>query len=925
MTARAAAATYRLQLNSAFTLQDAARLVPFLHALGITDAYVSPVLEAQPGSTHGYDVTDFAAVRTAIGGESALELFAHRLRQSDMGLLLDIVPNHMAATPGNPWWTDLLEYGADSPFAGWFDLSWSSSDEQTTVDLPILGADLTELLEKGQILLAADDAGLALRYSEHRFPLSPATYPAALAVDGHSGRGRRYSEELPEQAREALRALEELPAPTLIAEPGDPTRRERARLARDRFLRLCREAPEFREWVEARIRASAEQPREQQRKRLEALLGLQPYRLRSWRTATHEISYRRFFDITHLVGVRVEQPDVFEATHALFRDWIHAGLVTGLRIDHIDGLYDPEAYLRRLRGLGHVYTIVEKILTAEEVLRHSWQAEGTTGYDFLNTLNGWFIEPGGLRRLRETWARVTRSDAAFDDIAYASKQLVLERLFGGEIAALVRELQDFHGTAHAEGVDDAALVSAMRAVTACLDVYRTYVSDRGIDLEDRLRIESALTTARLRSQNTPPAAFDLLRRVLLLEDLDESPASRTEVLRFVMHWQQLTGPVMAKGFEDTALYNYHPLVSANEVGADAGDPVVGTDQLHEFLAERTRSFPATMNATSTHDSKRSEDVRARINVLSEIPERWDALVDVAAQHQRSEVDANDELLLLQTLVATWPLHGEPDAEYAERVHDYMRKAAREAKAQTTWSDPDTTYEESLATRVHTLLESPVCALLRERIEDLASTLAHAGALNALAQVIIKCTAPGVPDFYQGCELPFLALVDPDNRRPVDFERHAELLSQLEPLIDAPDPAGVGKLLANWADGRIKLFVTTVTLRHRRAHPEIFAAGAYLRIPVTGSEGARVIAFGRSAEDCCSLTVASRWLTRMMPRGTTLPPPEAWQDTALALPPELPRAWRNVISGERVQAADDGSLSVALIFRTLPSAILYPAA
>ncbi|MGH7555047.1 MAG: alpha-amylase family glycosyl hydrolase, partial [Longimicrobiales bacterium] len=356
MNARAAAATYRLQVNAAFTLEDAARLVPFLHALGITDAYVSPVLEAQQGSTHGYDVTDPAAVRTAIGGESALEAFARRLRQSAMGLLLDIVPNHMAATPGNPWWTDLLEYGADSPFAGWFDLSWISSQEQTTLDLPILGADLTELLEKGHILLAADDAGLALRYLEHRIPLSPATYPAALGVHRPNGGARRGGEEVPALAREALRALDELPAPALIAEPGDPTRRERARHARDRFLQLCRDTPALREWVETRIRHAAELPRDQQRQRLEELLGLQPYRLRSWRTATREITYRRFFDITHLVGVRVEQPDVFEATHALFRDWIHAGLVTGLRIDHIDGLYDPDAYLHRLRGIGHVYT-----------------------------------------------------------------------------------------------------------------------------------------------------------------------------------------------------------------------------------------------------------------------------------------------------------------------------------------------------------------------------------------------------------------------------------------------------------------------------------------------------------------------------------------------------------------------------------------
>ncbi|MGH9721948.1 MAG: malto-oligosyltrehalose synthase, partial [Bryobacteraceae bacterium] len=376
-------------------------------------------------------------------------------------------------------------------------------------------------------------------------------------------------------------------------------------------------------------------------------------------------------------------------------------------------------------------------------------------------------------------------------------------------------------------------------------------------------------------------------------------------------------------FEDTALYNYHPLVSANEVGANAGDPVVTTDRLHDFLAERARSSPATMNASSTHDSKRSEDVRARINVLSEIPNRWETLLDTAIEQQRMEGDANDELLLLQTLVGTWPLDGHIEPEYTERVRAYMLKAAREAKARTTWRDPDTAYEHALAASVDNLLESPACAQLRARIHDLASTVAQSGALNALAQVIIKCTAPGVPDFYQGCELPFFALVDPDNRRPVDFEHHAELLRQLEPLIAAPDPRRVGELLENWPDGRIKLFVTAVALRHRRAHFEVFADGGYLRIAAVGDHAIRIAAFCRLHEGKYSLTVASRWLAALLPSpAAALPPENVWRNTALSLPADLPRTWRSILTGERISSSEKDHLPVAAILRTFPSAILY---
>ncbi len=929
MTVRVPTATYRLQVNADFTLEDAARLLPYLDQLGITDLYLSPVLEAQLGSTHGYDVTDPGTVRSQIGGERAFRELASRLRDHGLGLVLDIVPNHMAASSRNPWWTDLLEHGVDSPFAGWFDLSWSSAHQPATLDLPILGAELPELLEQGSVCLAADDDGLALRYSEHRIPLAPATYPVALGVDDGKGLSPEVElQGLPETARRALHALGALAVPGALGGPADSLRRERARAARNQFLRACQDSPAFRHWVEQRIgQVSSELPPLERRRRFETLLGLQPYRLRWWRTAAREITYRRFFDITQLVGVRVEEPAVFEATHTRFREWIRAGIVTGLRVDHIDGLHDPEAYLRQLRTIGPVYTVVEKVLAPDETLRASWDVEGTTGYDFLGVLNGWFIEPSGYRRLQDAWARATGSTRSFAEIVYEKKKLVIEGHFGGEVATLVRELLELRDPL-LPPVDATTLATALIELTACTGVYRTYVSERGFDLEDRLRIEAALTDARSRSPRSASSAFDYLRRVLLLE-LSEGSPDRRAALGFIMHWQQLTGPAMAKGFEDTALYNFHALVSANDVGTDPCQAAVTTECLHDFLHARARSSPATMNATSTHDSKRGEDARARLNVLSEAPEMWQALLDLVrpgavapAESGATRPSVADELLLLQTLIGTWPLHHRLDHDYTARIQEYLRKAAREAKAHTSWQDPCHEYEQALAARVCTVLEAPRGAPIRDRIRTIISRIGFPGALNAISQVVVKTTAPGLPDFYQGSELPVFTLVDPDNRRPVDFDVRAGLLAELAPTARAPHVGRVAELLANWQDGRIKLFVTTAAIQHRRAHSDLYKQGDYIPVEVRGVESARIAAFARTHNAQWSLTIASRWFAGIVRPGSRTPLQAAWPATTLALPTAVPRSWRNVLTGERVDTDDRGLLSVASVLGILPAAILY---
>lgn len=921
-------ATYRLQVNATFTLEDATRLIPYLEALGVTDAYLSPVLAAQPGSTHGYDVVDPGAVREEIGGEPAFRALSARLRASGMGLLLDIVPNHMAASPNNPWWTDLLEFGGDSPYAQWFDLSWRSVDGFDKLHLPILGTEWPDPVEQGEMHLTFDVDGLALAYYEYRIPLAPGSYASALGIGARAEPLHDALEDLPQRWQATLDALANARRVGSFSEAPRPERRVRALDARAAFLQLCQGEADFRSWVERRVTEFEQLPAAERERRLSILLELQPYRLCSWRTSTREVTYRRFFDITHLVGVRVEEPHVFDATHARFREWIRDGDLTGLRIDHIDGLFDPEAYLQRLREIGPVYTVVEKILSPDESQREEWEAEGTTGYDFLNVLNGWFIEPRGLQSLREAYRSATASEESFRNVAYRRKKLVLTRIFGGEMAVLQRELRALLPDSDLES--DECLERALLEVIACLDVYRTYVSPRGIAAEDRSRIERAVADARLRARHVPPETFDALRSILLLESTGQPLSRRTAALRFAMHWQQLTGPVMAKGVEDTALYNYLPLVSANDVGGDPGEPVVPTARLHAFLKRRWCLTPATMNATSTHDTKRGEDVRARLNVLTEFPDAWSELLGLcrpptaqANEAAAEQPSATDDVLLLQTLLGTWPIDSTIDSTYAKRVREYMVKAARESKSATTWREQNPSYEQALVSRVGERLHPGKDNMLRPALEKLARQLAYPGALNALAQVVLKATAPGIPDFYQGSELWYFALVDPDNRRPVDFRLREDLLAQLLPIVDSPTATTVQSLRECWADGRIKLFVTAAALRHRRARQELFRTGAYHELEVSGENAERVAAFCRRRDGAWSVTIASRWVAAALPAPGGVPGPSFWQATAVQLPIDAPRRWRNILTGEIIETNESSALEVRAVFATLPSAILSP--
>jgi (1->4)-alpha-D-glucan 1-alpha-D-glucosylmutase len=851
---RVPVSTYRLQINEAFTLPAATAIVPYLARLGITDLYLSPVFEARPGSAHGYDVTDPTRVRGSIGGEDALRELAAEAERHGMGVLLDIVPNHMAASTHNPWWRDVLEQGQRSSFAHFFDIDWESS-APPRLRLPILGDELDAVIERGEIDIDVRNSEAV--YFETRLPLAAGSVGAerqALRGPDHAGAVRR-------------------------------------------------------------------------------ILERQHYELAFWRTAAQRMNYRRFFDITDLAAVRVEQADVFDATHSLIRTLAADGVITGLRIDHIDGLRDPAGYLRmlrrRVRGPGGepVYTIVEKILERDERLPADWACEGTSGYEFLDLATGMLIHGDGYRQLEEFWQRLAGSSMEFGELVRDKKLLVMERLFGSEVQALARSL------ARLARLDEDAAARAVTEVTASMSVYRSYIRSRQLSRDDRARIDAAVEDARRRSA-ADAHAIDALHRVVVLEAAPVTDAT----LDWIMRWQQLTGPVMAKGFEDTALYCHNVLLAANDVGTDPASPAIDTAALHRLLAERRSGSPHSLNATATHDTKRGEDTRARIAVLSELPAEWrrqlrrwtregeEWKAEIADEMPADDVavpDADVDSLLYQTLVGAWPLHGADDS-FTERIKAYMAKAVREAKEQTSWRRPDEDYEQALASFIERLMEEFGREGLAEEVAAFASRIAPHGALNSLAQTLLRITAPGIPDTYQGTELWSYTLVDPDNRAPVDYDERRRLLDELGGLLAAPDAAAVQALLEGWQDGRIKLLFTCLALRCRARRADVFDHGNCVALRARGEHDDNVVAFARMLGGEACILVVPRWTTRLAEE-TTLPVGQAvWGDTQIRLPHACAgMTWRNVLTGEEVRA-DDGRLDLGQLFAVVPFALLEPA-
>jgi len=847
-------ATYRLQISPDFNLRDAANITAYLSDLGISDLYLSPVFEARPGSSHGYDITDPTSIRAEIGGRAAFAALAEQVRQRGMGLLLDIVPNHMAASEHGGWWRDLLRRGRVSRFARFFDIDWGGDQDPDQLRLPILDAPLSEVLRQERLQPVAEAGEWHLRYGGRRLPLT---------VDEEDERD-------------------------LAAFPGTPASR------RVRILRR--------------------------------LLDRQHYRLVHWAEAGQRPGYRRFFDINDLAGVRVEDTEVFAATHALVLELLTRAEVTGLRVDHIDGLRDPAAYLERLRAAANCYLVVEKVLERNEHLP-PWPVDGTTGYDFLNLANGLFVDPAGHALIERSYQRLTGQQRSFAEVVRAKKLLVLERLFAGERSALALQLQALLGPECDLGDAERILTE----ITVALPVYRTYIGSLEPHQRDRGLLEYVLAASRLALPDLPADLVSSLSRTLLLQDESTRPAA----LKFLLGWQQLTGPVMAKGLEDTALYVHTAFIAANEVGADAADPAISVATFHQRMKERFQSFPHSLNATATHDTKRGEDTRARLDVLSEIAADWtrvlrswasrseqpkgQALASAGLDEDAPVPNAREESLLYQTLLGTWPLGGEADPGYIARIKRYMVKALREAKETTSWRNPDPDYEVMLAAFVDQLLDEPWWPDLSAEIRAYAGAISWPGALNALSQVLLKTTCPGVPDFYQGTELWSLSLVDPDNRQPVDYALRRSRLRALEPLLARPSPAGVAGLLEHWRTGDVKLFLIAAALRFRRHHAELFASGEYLPLTVRGRAADHVVAFARVAGRKAVIVLATRLLATLCQPGC-LPDQSAWADTTVELGSALGgRNWRNIFTGEQFPA--NRELPLAALLQSFPLALL----
>ncbi|TFG59936.1 MAG: malto-oligosyltrehalose synthase [Deltaproteobacteria bacterium] len=949
--ARVPLSTYRLQFRRRFRFEDARALVPYLETLGVTDLYASPLLNARKGSSHGYDVTDPTRLNPDLGTEGEFDALVGALQGRRIGLLLDIVPNHMSASSENRWWMDVLENGAGSSFAPFFDIDWHSPKKalERKVLLPVLGGPYGRVLENRELSLRLERGRFFVHYHGVKLPLALKSYGQILAhrlevLEENFGPDHPSFREM----WDLISDIEHLPEPV----PTDPARAgERLRVeeeVRERLLRLHRDRAEIRAHIDETLRiyrGTKGDPASFDH--LDRLLAEQPYWLSFWRLANEEINYRRFFAISDLISIRVEDPKVFDATHDLVLRLAREGKVTGLRVDHIDGLYDPMGYLTHLRNrlapenatggpAPSFYVVVEKILADGEDLPAEWPVSGTTGYDFLNLVNGVFVGAVGTRALGETYARFLGETQVFETLVYEKKKMIMETLFAGEMHSLGQHLgrlaeQDRYG----RDLPRKELQQALVEVTACFPVYRTYIRGFDISARDRRYLGKALKEATRRGAEASAPVFDFLRRVLLLE----GPAfaageQREEWLRFLMRWQQFSGPIMAKGFEDTSLYVYNRLTSQNEVGGHPAGLGVPVSAFHKRAGGVAARWPYTMSATTTHDTKRSEDVRARINVLSELPEEWEKRLlhwsdgNRALKRTvdgRAVPDPSEETLLYQTLLGAWPLDpGEMDS-FPERVRDYMLKAVREAKVHTRWIRPNPEHERAVRDFVTALLVDGEGAPFREDFLPFQTKIAHYGALNGLAQVLLKIASPGIPDFYQGSELWDLRLVDPDNRGPVDFSVRTRLLAELASREEKGLLPLIGEIVPAWQDGRIKLYLTWRALNFRRERRELFLSGEYHPLSASGGNKDHVLAFARKREESWAVMAVPRLVTRLSPPGEFPLGQKAWgTKSSLVLPEGAPQRWRNAFTGEEIRVSPGRgkkTLPLHAVFRYFPVALL----
>ena len=872
--------TYRLQLHADFTFEEAAKIAPYLKELGVSHVYCSPYLQAARGSMHGYDVVDHQCVNDELGGEEGHRQFCAQLAELRLGQVLDIVPNHMATGSRNKYWWDVLENGPSSRFATWFDIDWHSSEVrlQNKVLIPVLGDQYGRVLAAGEIRIERNNESLRVRYMENLYPLAPRSLPLIL------GRANKHASS--PTVNFLADSLSRLPSPDATDVEGIKCRHRDKEVIFGLLHRFSEEHPNASSAIDQAI---AELNADHDA--LDELLNLQHYRLAYWRTADQELGYRRFFDINTLVGLRVERPHVFNATHRRVLEWLDQGMLDGVRVDHPDGLRDPQQYFTRLRQRSpEAWIIGEKILEPGESLRKDWAIEGTTGYDFLNACNALLIHPDGLRDLTQIYGDFTQEPVDFETIAHDKKIAVAQEALGSDVNRLASLfLEICENNRDRRDYTRAEIRRAIREVAACFQVYRTYVipdRDEIVD-EDRTEVLNAVEGAKLKRMDIDAGLFDFIADVLLLRTRGKL---ETE---FVYRFQQFTSPIMAKGVEDTAFYCYNRMIGLNEVGGAPGRGDLTASQFHEYCFAVQSSHPFTMTTLSTHDTKRSEDVRARLAVLSEVPGPWRQFLRRWSRQNtplktRGYPDRNTEYFLYQTMIGAWPIS--PD-----RLSAYMEKATREAKQQTSWTQQNKEFEDALRLFVEGLFGS---AEFLSALEQFVKLVGAAGRANSLAQTLMKCTAPGVPDTYQGSELWDLHLVDPDNRGPVDYETRTVMLARLRSGMP------IAEIVREMESGMPKLWILHRALSLRRERPEWFGPdAAYAPLMIAGRRADHAIAYLRAEQIA---TIVPRWNLKLAGN---------WSGTTVVLPGGR---WMNVLTGEVVGG---GTVPMQSLLRQFPVALL----
>ncbi len=921
--------TYRIQFNPSFTFDHCKQILPYLQQLGISDIYASPIFQARQGSMHGYDVVDPNQINRELGGEESFLDLAQEREDRNIGWLQDIVPNHMAYDGQNSMLMDVLESGQDSDFYHYFDVNWNHVYEniQGRILAPFLGEFYGVCLERGDIQLNYDESGLSIRYYDLHLPLNINTYSTVFTYNLNKLKRRLRRDPNYMRLLAVLYSLRSIPSKEDLLE-----RRDQISFAKELLWELY-QTPDIRQYIDEAIATFNGKPGDSASFDLmDDLLNQQYFHLTFWKVGAEEINYRRFFTINELIAVRMQDKEVFQQHHGLTLKFLEEKHFDGVRIDHIDGILDPVEYLKRLREKSPgAYIVIEKILESHEQLSSEWPIQGTSGYDFLNKLNGLFCQAEHGDVFSQIYNKFIGTRYSYSEIVDSKKRLILDTNLSGDVDNLAyafKQIASRHR--YTNDLTFSSMRKALVEVLVAFPVYRIYVENSSLSEAEQAYIHQALELAR---ENAPILLNELkfIEKVLLLDYADFlSVEERKPWIDFTERLQQLSSALMAKGVEDTAFYVYNRLLALNEVGGDPGTFGTTLTEFHQYNQHRAATWSSALNATATHDTKRGEDTRARLQILSELPEEWQRCLDEWHQlnsqwkrnRKRSELpNRNDEYFIYQTLLGSYPFYDYEYSQFVDRVKAYVVKAVREAKVHTAWLRPDSEYEEAAEHFVERILErSENNEFLRSFI-PFQQKIQHYGIFNSLSQLTIKLTAPGVPDIYQGTELWDLSMVDPDNRRPVDYQQRFHFLTDMNKKLEQDPLHLLKELLSDRRDGRIKLFLMAQILKQRHHFPQLFQEGSYLPLDVVGSQSEHVIAFARQYQKQIFLVVVPRFLTAVIPVGQDPLGEEVWQDTLVELPPESGSNWQDILTQQKLKATKQGMLPVAKILQHCPVGLL----